>query len=237
MRREGSHWIRRLETQTPIEYIEHSVELAHAGCLPEAVEEIQQQICEHPECHLLNYWLGILLYDLGEYEDACEAFERELEIAPRFREAAWELGSACSRLGFEEKTIDAYKRALDIDPCCVQALYGLGNAYRRNGDYYEAIEYYEDATFLQPELDRSDPRTNEARAESLAANIYINLGVTWMIVGNPKEARRSFVSVQRISPDGQSAELADHYLQLLLEAGDTLDSISWRLIELPPEEM
>jgi tetratricopeptide (TPR) repeat protein len=237
MRREGSQWVDQLEIPAPIEYIEHSVELAHAGHLSEAVEEIQRQISEHPECHLLNYWLGILLYDQGEYEDACEAFERELKITPRFRDAAWELGSACSRLGFEEKTIDAYRRALDIDPCCVQALYGLGNAYIRTGEYHKAIEYYEDALFLQPELDQSDPRVDEEQTRSMAAEIHIHLGLAWMAVVNPEKAKESFVNAQKIRPDGQVAKRAQQYLQLLSEEGDNLDSVSWRFIASPLEEI
>lgn len=237
MKNEEYHWIDKSETKNHLEYLKYSIELAHTGRLAEAVKELQHQISNHPNCYYLNFQLGILHYDLGEYEEACKAFKKELEISPQFRDAAWELGSACSRLDLRAETIEAYQQALIIDPCCIQALYGLGNAYRRNGDYSEAIEYYEDASFLMPELDRSDPRTDDERAKSLVANIHFNLGVTWMLMKNPEKAQGSFQSVQKIGSGGRLFELADRYLKLLSNVSDNPDFSTWKLTELLPEDI
>ena len=237
MRSKEYNWIDESENKDSIEFLKYSIELAHAGRLEEAVEEIRRQISHQPNVHFLHYWLGILLFDLEDYAEACEAFKKELEITPRFRDAAWELGSAYSRLELTEETIKAYQQALDIDPCCVQALYGLGNAKMRSGEYSEAIEYYEDALFIQPELDRSDPRSSDERSKSLVAIIHHNLGVMWMLLRNLEKAQESFRRCQEIAPSGPLYELANDNLKLLSDVIDKSDSITWNMIEFPPEDI
>ena len=217
--------------------LERSIELAHAGRLAEAVEETRNQISRYPDRPYLNFWLGILLYDMGEYERACEAFRRELEITPRFRDAAWELGSSCSKLGRPEEAIKAYHSALDIDPCCIQSLFGLGNVYRRIGNYPEAIEYYKDVLFLEPDLDQSDPRASEKYTKSFMVYVHYNLGITWMMTKKLDNAKESFETVQKIGPGGRLAELSSQYLQLLSDPNGKLDLTQWNLIELLPEDL
>ena len=184
---------------------------------------------------ILHFWLGILLYDLGDYAEACKAFKKELEIMPSFRDAAWELGSACSKLGLVNELIEAYQTALDIDPCCIQALFGLGNVYLRQGNYTEAIEFYEDALFISPELDHSALLANDEDVKSMVASIYINLGFAWILQKNPNKAQESFRNCQKIKTNGILYEFADSYLGLLTELSDKMDSVDWKIIDFPLE--
>ncbi len=219
-----------------VNYLGRSVQLAQAGHLAEAVEETRNQISKHPRQTYLNFWLGILLYDIREYEAARDAFKRELEITPRFRDAAWELGSVCSRLGRTEESIKAYYYALDIDPCCVQALFGLGNANLRDGNYPEAIEYYKDTLLLLPELDRSDLRASKDSSRSSVVEVYYNLGIAWIRVNQPVYATEAFEMVRKLGQGGQLAEFASQYLELLSNPNIKLDSIQWSSTELRPED-
>lgn len=237
MKNEEYHWIDKSDTYFPTEYLEFSFKLAQAGQIQKAIEEVRRQISIYPTCHGMNYWLGILLYNFGDYLEACIAFKKELEITPRFRDAAWELGSACSKLGLITETIEAYHKALDIDPCCIQALYGLGNANLRSEHYLEALEYYKDALFLLPELDQSDPSSSNERSKSFAAVIHLNLGIACLLIGNHEKAQESFSMCQNIKPFGQSYELADYHLKLLSHLSDKQDTITWEMIELPLEDI
>lgn len=217
--------------------LKHSIDLASVGQLAEAVEETRIQISKHPNNGYLNYWLGILLYDMHDYEGACAAFKRELEIDPRSRNAAWELGSAYSRLGRVEETINAYQKALDIDPCCAQALFGMGNVNLRIGDYLEAVEYYKDLLSLRSDLDKSDLRAGKEHVKSFTVQIHYNLGYAYMRVNSVDEAKECFETVLRLGRGGRLTELASQNLQLLSDPSTRLDSIVWSSAELPPEEL
>lgn len=221
--------------ETVWQCLKHTTTLAGEGRLDQAIEVTRNQISNNPDYPLLNLSLGMLLGDVGHYQDACEAFRRELEIAPRSRDAAWRLASAYSRLGLTAKSIEAYELALNIDPCCVQALYGLGNAHVRNKDYHAAIEHYRDAIFLFPELDQSDFICDEEGSNSLAATIHYNLGMACMFTGDTEESIESFENARKAKPQGSMVQLVDHYLDLLSESDEDLDLIDWETIELPIE--
>lgn len=219
-----------------MEYTAYSVQLAREGRLADAVAEMRYQISQHPEQTYLNYWMGILLYDMHEYESACEAFRKELEITPRFRDAAWELGSVYSRMGRIAESIASYHLALDIDPCCVQALFGLGNAQLRFENFPEAIEYYKDILLLLPELDRSNPRAEEDSARSSLVNVYYQLGVAWMMMAQRGEAKEAFEMVQKLEQGDQLAKFARQYLELLSDPNFNLDSIKLSSMEFRSED-
>ncbi len=215
-----------------VEYLRRSFELTRAGRLEEAVEEIQKQIAMHPESSVLNFRLGIILYDLGKYELACKSFKKELEITPNFRDAAWEMGSAYSRLRLADKSIEAYEKALEIDSCCAEAYYGIGNAHLARENYKEAIEYYHDALFLRVDLDQSSLFSTGKDYKNLEIAIYFNLGIVYMVTKDVENAQDNFRKVGELDQASPVAKQAALYLDLLSDP-ENLNLLNIKSVEFP----
>ncbi|MEG4577046.1 tetratricopeptide repeat protein [Microcoleus sp. N3A4] len=90
---------------------------------------------------LLDHWynLGCELVNLGQHEEAIAAFEKVLEIDPKFPDAWNGLGTSLNCLGRYKEGITAFEKALEIHPKFHKAWNGLGNSLGGLGDYNEAI--------------------------------------------------------------------------------------------------
>ncbi|MEG5031546.1 CHAT domain-containing tetratricopeptide repeat protein [Microcoleus sp. AT3-D2] len=88
---------------------------------------------------------GVARDNAGDLEGAIAAYEKALEIDPKFDNAWCGLGNALKDLGRNSEAIAAYEKALEIDPKFHQAWCGLGNALRGLGRNSEAIAAYETA--------------------------------------------------------------------------------------------
>jgi len=88
---------------------------------------------------------GLLLFDLGRYEEALEVYDRILEGAPRIKPAAladmvWaDKGDALRAMGRSQEALEAYNRAIDLFPIDVRAWQGRGEAQKALGQAYSAI--------------------------------------------------------------------------------------------------
>jgi len=103
---------------------------------------------------LLGYWLdrGCELGKLGEHEEEIAAYEKALEIDPKFHYAWYNLGYVLKDLGRNSEGIAAWEKALEIDPKCYQAWHGLGNALNDLGHYSEAIAAFNQALEIDPKF-------------------------------------------------------------------------------------
>jgi tetratricopeptide (TPR) repeat protein len=112
---------------------------------------------------LLDYWhqRGDELTNLGQHKEAIAAYEKALEIDPKYHDAWNGLGITLKDLGRNSEAIAAYKQALEIEPKFHLAWYNLGYALNDLTRYTEAIEAYETALKIDPEypIDPKYPRT------------------------------------------------------------------------------
>ena len=103
---------------------------------------------------LLDYWhqRGDELTNLGQHKEAIAAYEKALEIDPKFHLAWNNLGNALNDLGRNSEAIAAYETALEIDPKYDDAWYGLGASLNDLGRNSEAIAAFETALEIDPKF-------------------------------------------------------------------------------------
>jgi tetratricopeptide (TPR) repeat protein len=97
---------------------------------------------------LTNY--GIILADLGKFEEAVVICRRALEIKPDYARAHNNLGNALLDLGRFEEAVACFFRALEIKPDYAKAHNNLGNALDKLGRLDDAVASYRRALALNP---------------------------------------------------------------------------------------
>ncbi|MEG4420008.1 tetratricopeptide repeat protein [Microcoleus sp. LAD1_D5] len=146
---------------------------------------------------LLYYWheRGYELANLGRYSEAIAAFEKALEIDPKFHIAWNNLGNALKELGRDREAIAAYNKALEIDPKFHFAWNGLGIALTELGRSSEAIAAYKQALEIEPKfhlawynlgnaLNHLTRYTEAIEAYEIALKIDPEYPRTWLELGN-----------------------------------------------------
>jgi len=98
------------------------------------------------------YNKGVARYRAGDLEGAIAAFEKALEIDPKFHIAWSHLGVTLNNLDRNTEAIAALEKALEIDPTFHPAWNDLGNALYDLGRYSKAIAAYEKALELDPKF-------------------------------------------------------------------------------------
>jgi CHAT domain-containing protein/Tfp pilus assembly protein PilF len=105
-------------------------------------ESIEREVSQEAE-ELFNQ--GVDRYYAGDLGGAIAAFEKALEIDPKYHFAWNGLGNALRDVGRNSEAIAAFEKALEIDPKSHIIWNGLGNALRDVGRNSEAIAAYEKA--------------------------------------------------------------------------------------------
>ncbi|WP_333150625.1 CHAT domain-containing tetratricopeptide repeat protein [Microcoleus sp. B9-D4] len=93
---------------------------------------------------------GTLCYSSRDLQGAIAAFEKALEIDPKFHPAWCELGNALKDLGHYSEAIAALEQALEIDPKDQFSWSRLGDILHNLGRYSEAIAAYDRALEIYP---------------------------------------------------------------------------------------
>ncbi|MEK7204742.1 MAG: tetratricopeptide repeat protein, partial [candidate division NC10 bacterium] len=163
-------------------------------------------------------WLGDLLVGSPRrlYDQAIQAYQKAVELAPDYAEAFVGLGDARQAKGEYDQAIGEYQKALALEPENVRVHYGLGKIYYNEKQmYHEAVAQYERAIQL-------DPKFLEA---------HLSLGEIFEEKGLYQEAVTRYGQVLSIEPNHPGATYG---LALAYEKVDTNKAIEqWeRYIEL-----
>lgn len=95
-----------------------------------------------------QYEQASLLLNEGKTEDALQAFQNAIEIAPNYTEALHETGNCLHDLGRQEEASEYYSRALQE---IGDRLWEIGRYEESLGRYWLAISNYEEAAkFYHP---------------------------------------------------------------------------------------
>ena len=111
---------------------------------PAAALPLYQQVARTlPDADIVQYNLGLALYELGHFEQAAEAFEAALKTNPLDADTWCNLGLASKQAGNTEQAEQAYLKALELRPEDCDILHNLGLAYKADGCIAKAVAVYE----------------------------------------------------------------------------------------------
>jgi tetratricopeptide (TPR) repeat protein len=93
---------------------------------------------------------GNALYELKRYEDAIKAYDKAIELNPKYTDPWNNKGLVLHKLKRYEDAIKAYDKAIELDPKYADPWYNKGNVLAKLKRYEDAIEAYDKAIELDP---------------------------------------------------------------------------------------
>ena len=189
-----------------IEDVMDAAEVAlHGHDARTAIPLFQRVIALDPKKYEKTVWneLGIAYGDEGKYDDAVNAFHKQLEISPYDQHTNSYLGLVLSRAGKYDDAVAAYKKELEIDPLNLLALSQLGGTLEIQHNYADAVAPLEKASALAPD----------------DASVQIALGTAYLNTGANDKAVAAFNHAAQLSPtpgtwNDIAYEFADKKVQL-----------------------
>ncbi len=148
-------------------------------------------LVKNPNCRLGHCYLGVVLFQKGQVDEAVAQYQKALEIDSNYVEAHYNLGNALFQKGQLDEAVIQFQKALEIDPNYVEAHYNLGNALFQKGQLDEAVIQFQKALEINP---------NDAEA-------HYNLGNALFQKGQLDEAVDQFQKALKIDPNS----FATHY--------------------------
>ena len=141
--------------------------------LQNAIVLYERAIEEDPEFGLayamLSYSLELdaRLWGGSRIDDAMQAAQRAIDLAPGQPESHYAFGRVRSHIEDREGALRSYRRALDLDPQHTVALYAIGEIYFYRREYAIAEDFWMRTV-------QSDPRSHHAM--SALGQVYIKTG-------------------------------------------------------------
>ena len=142
-----------------------------------------------PSDMLVNYNLGLALYDQGDLSGAVAESKRAIAIDPKHASALRNLGLALSSQGDSAGAVAAYKRVIPIDPKHATTRRNLGLALYDQGNLSGAVATYKRAISIDP-------------SDMLA---YYNLSTAHYKQGNLSGAVAAYKRTLSIDPKNEPA--------------------------------
>ena len=121
--------------------------------LQKALGEYSGSNSEKENLAATNYYLGIVLNDLGEYKQAANVLEKANDLSSdKWAAAVNELGIAYRKSKDYKNAIKQFKKAIDIQDDYVFAWFNLAEAQFQSGDMKSARKTQEKVKKLDPRL-------------------------------------------------------------------------------------
>jgi tetratricopeptide (TPR) repeat protein len=125
---------------------------------------------------------GQELHKASEYDEAIKAYDKAIELNPKYIEAWSYKGIALYALKKYEETIEAFDHVIELDPKDARAWFGKADSLFGLGKYESAITAFDKAMELLSLQDRSSKNL------SSLADIWYNKGLALFELGKYKEA-------------------------------------------------
>jgi len=107
--------------------------------------------------------LGVVYYELQEYELSAQYFLKALEIKPDFVQALYGLAKTYMAMDRVPDAIAKLEKAVGISPDSAVLYFELAGAYALNRDYTKAVSAYHKVVELDPNSTLADRALIEAR--------------------------------------------------------------------------
>lgn len=125
-------------------YNNRAIAYVQIAQLDKARADYEMALELEPNYHDASYNYGILMYKLGDYQSAMNAFHAVVKSNVEKTPQIWNNhGSALHRLGQYRNAIQSYSQALNLDPNYELARLNRAIAYSDFGDYDASVEDYD----------------------------------------------------------------------------------------------
>jgi protein O-GlcNAc transferase len=173
--------------------LQRAIELYQAGELKQAESLCREIVKKQPENTDALHLLGVLSYQLGNYDSAIEYLHKTLRFIPANAYVHYNLGNVYKNKKDVDKAISCYQKALQLNPGFFEAYHNLGMVFQVNNQLDEATACYQKAVRINPNL----------------ADAYYNLGTISQDRGLPDEAIAFYRKAVQLEP-----KLADAWFNM-----------------------
>jgi tetratricopeptide (TPR) repeat protein len=174
--------VRPMAARTAEEFFQAAVECeSNPELLPEAADNYRRVIELVPGWLEAHINLGVVLYQLGQVDDACLAFDAAVRLDPESGIARYNLGCVLEERGEIGRAIDHLRRAEQLMPSHPDVHFNLALAYEKHGNRALAREQW----ILYLKYAPNGPWADQARAR---LRTYSPQGKTNTPIPFPKKA-------------------------------------------------
>jgi protein O-GlcNAc transferase len=159
-----------------------------AGNLQQAEHIYKEILNDQPNNYYALNYIGILYYQLGNYDSAIEYIKKALELNPT-ADAYYNLGNIYKEYGQLSDALSYFQKALELDPNNADAFNNEGIIYKDKKEYDEAITCFKKAIQLNPNHVIS----------------YYNLGVVYKDKNQLDDAISCFNKALELNPNSIAA--------------------------------
>lgn len=129
--------------QADVDWRAEADEHAAAGRLAEAAHAYRQTLLHNGPDAETCFYLGNILYELGEKQAARERFWQAVELDGSFAEAWNNLGNVLAELEQVDEALQAYRQALAAEPFYADAHYNLADTLDQHGRCAQARAHWQ----------------------------------------------------------------------------------------------
>jgi len=188
--------------------VDKAIQLAldnhQSGNLQQAENIYREILRDEPNNFYALHYLGILYYQLRNYDAAIKYIRKASELNPTAADAFYNLGNVYKDSGHLDEAINCFQKSLELNPQNADAYNNQGIIYKDKGELNEAITSFQEAIHLNP---------NHIIA-------YYNLGVIYKDKKQFDEAIQCFQKVLLLNPNIIAAY---HYLGIIYQEKEQID--------------
>lgn len=152
--------------------------------------EEQRKQAEQMEKIRADFNQAVAMYNLGQYQEAADAFLKVIEIDAEQAPVWANLAQCYQQMESYEKSLEAWDKAITLDPEKASYVQSKGSIYAAMGDMEQAQQLYEKAAGMSSELDPEGAATN-----------YYNMAVTFINSGKNEQAVEALNKALELKPD------------------------------------
>ena len=207
------------EKQVPKDLIDELARLYNQRKFNTVVERGAQITKQYPDAFIIWNILGAANSALGRMQIASEAFEKVIQINPKYADGFNNLGVVLQNQGKLDEAIKAYKSALSLKPEYADAHNNMANALKNQSKLNEAIKAYKKAVNFRPDYPEA----------------YFNMGNTFTIMGEIDQAIASYQQALLLKPN--YVEAYRNIGAVLQEQGKSKEAITFyrKALSLRPD--
>ena len=234
----GGGQLSAAEQGPPQAVINQLMSLYKQGQLKLVVKKTRDLTVQFTKATALWSLLGASAAQIGQLDQAVQAFEKMISINPNEASSYYNLGNVLQEQGKLKKAMEAYNKAIALKSDYAEAYNNIGLALQKLGKLDEAIDVYNKAIALksdntvaynnignvlkeQGKLEGAIRAYNKAIAlKSDYAEAYNNMGLALQELGKLDEAIEAYNKALNIKPDYAAPH---HNMSLTLLAAKDFD--------------